>query len=208
MGYASINSGHGMGPLQTPSLNLEVKLEGEWKKFDTLMKYFKGGTFNRGIKRDIAKAERDFLTANRKNLIAGLESGGSKIKANWPAHSGAYKSGKGIGIKHGYYLNAIKNTRIIAKGYVVSLMLGKGDASFVPVSGKGKNPMSVGQYALIFERGRKGGSSKQPARPLWGAAFEYTGGKKQVLANMTGAIGKRLGKMGIHIRTKNRRYVK
>lgn len=197
----SLRGGRGVAHSHTPVMNLQVQYEGEWIKFDTLMKYMGGGKFNRGIKRDIAKAQRDFLTRMRKNLIAGLASGGSAIRANWPEHASGYQGGLSMGVKDGYYLLALFNSRIVSKGYIVSLRLSKGDLSYKPKEGG----LSVGRYALIFEKGSKRG---QPPRPLWSTAFEFTGGRKQVLGNMTGAIKKRLSKMGIHIKTKKSKYVK
>ncbi len=198
----SLRSGRALGNIHTPGMNLKVEYEGEWMKLDRVLRYMGRGSFNQGIKRDIAKAQRDFLTAMRKNLIAGLSSGGSAIKAEWPKHNPSYKdAGPNIGVREGHYLLALTNSRIISKGYIVSLQLSKGDLSYKPYPDK----LSVGRYALIFEMGSSRG---QPPRPLWRTAFEYTGGRKQVLGNMISGVSRRITKMGINMKSQSSKYVK
>jgi len=203
--YTSIGQGRGMNPLMNPLSNLRIEQDGEWKKLDTLLKYLKGGSHNRGIKRDIAKGQRDFLTGMKKNLISGLESGGSSIRANFAPRKNSKAPGS-LGILDKNYLNALKSAPIKQKGYVVTLRMSKGASSYVPRDGG----MSVGQYALIFEKGRKPSKegNNQVARPLWSAAYHYTGGNTRMLNNMIGAVGNRLNKMGIKIRHSGYGYIK
>jgi len=201
MGLASIRSG--VHDLATPISSLRMEQVGSWSKLETLLKYLGGGTTNRGIKRDIAKAQRDFLTGMKRSLIAGLSSGGSKVGAAFEKHSTDYRTSGSVGVRSGHYLAALTNARIKQKGYIVTLLLSKGDVSYKP------NPagLTVGQYALIFEMGRKGGH-RQPARPLWKATYAHLGGNAGVLRNMIGGVGKRLSKMGISIKQKGHKYIK
>ncbi len=203
MGLATLRKG--VHDMATPISNLRMEKEGDWAKLDSLLKYMGTTSKSQGIKRDLAKAQRDFLTGLKRNLIRGLSSGGSAIGTRFQGHSQDYKAaGAGIGVKSGHYLAALFNARIRAKGYVVTLSLSKGDVSYKP------NPagITVGQYALIFEKGAPKRRNPQPARPLWQAAYKYTGGNKGVLNNMISGVGKRLGKMGIRMKQKGHKYIK
>lgn len=203
MGLASLRSG--VLDMAKPLSNLLVEYEGDWIKMDRLMSYMAGGAFNRGIKRDIAKGQRDFLTKMKSNLVAGLLSGGSKIGAAFADHSSGYRDGgKGIGIKSGNYLVALANSQVKQKGYVVTLLMSKGDISYKP----DPDGLTIGQYALIFEQGAPKRPNPQPARPLWRSTYNYMGGDKGVLQNMQGAVGKRLNRMGIHIKVNTQKYQK
>jgi hypothetical protein len=130
----------------------------------------------------------------KKNLVSGLQTGGSSIRGNFKPRARKAKGSLGVFGKH--YLNALRASEIKSKGYLVTLKMSKGGSSQVPRNGG----MSVGQYALIFEKGRRNGNSIQPARPLWDTAYKYTGGNTGLLNNMIGAVGKRLSKMNIKIR--------
>ncbi len=140
----------------------------------------------------------------KKNLISGLQTGGTSIRGNFAARR---NEGRGsLGMFNENYLRALQSAQVKQKGYIVTLKMSKSGSSYVPRP-KG---MSVGQYALIFEKGRKPtkGGNNQVARPLWKAAYTFTGGNTGVLNNMIGAVGKRLNKMGIKIRHSGYSYIK
>ena len=198
----SINKG--VQSIRNPLSHLTVQYEGEWQKFDKLMTYLAGSSQFQGIRRDIAKSQRDFLTKLKLNLVLGLQSEGVAIGRKFAPHSPNYKGAKSIGVRDGHYLNALQGAEIIQKNYEVQLRLTKGSVSYRPKKGR----QTVGEYALTFERGTKKRPTVQPARPLWAQGFAYTGGKNGVLNNMIGAIGKRLSKMGIKIRHNDYTYIK
>ena len=171
-----------------PAKNLRVDLVGDWKKLPALFKYLEGGTFNRGIKRDIAKAVRDFCTIYKKNLVEGLATGGMSIGASWAPHTRAYTKARGVhtvGVLKGIYLDALSNLQITQEKYILSLSFNRGD-----LNRKSAGGYTLGQYSVIFERGTDNG--KVPGRPLWSTAFEKTGGQEKILRNIQGAVGKRI----------------
>jgi hypothetical protein len=192
--YTSIRAG--LTDINNPLAGLEVQLEGEWVKLEKVMGYFS----NQGIKRDIAKAQRDFLERYKKHLIKGLMTAGSHTGQPFAPHSSRYHSPTGqIGIRSTKYLQALQAARVRAKNYSLSLYLPQGILRQKSANG----PMTVGQYIWTFEHGRRANNGKgaQPPRPLFRPAFENRmGGHAGVTRAIRGAIGLRLKKLGINIR--------
>lgn len=171
-----------------PSRGLQADLVGDWKKLPALFRYLGGGNFNTGIKRDIAKAVRDFCTVYKKNLVQGLATGGVAIGADWLSHKESYIKARKphtVGVLRGIYLDALNNLQITQEKYILSLSFRQGD-----LNRKSAGGYTLGQYSVIFEKGTDNG--KQPGRPLWSTAFEKTGGQGKILKNIHGAVGKRI----------------
>lgn len=183
-------------PISTHEVNpsgggqLDIALEGEgWNTMAKFLKYV-GDRGGRALKRDIAKASRDFLTRYKSLLIKGLLSEGNAVGANWPPHSPNYKSPTGwLLYRTGHYQTALQNLQIKQKAYDVSLVFNPSDLHRKSV----KHGLTLGQYVVVNEYG----SLHIPARPLWGPAFNKMGGPKGFRDRVFGAVGKRLSKLGI-----------
>ena len=170
--------------------NVEFEFQGEWMKLDKFMRYMGGGSRSRGIKRDLAKAQRDWFQRFKIKLVNGLLTEGSSINARFEEHSPNYTDGgPSIGIRKGIYLDALRNLRIIQKNYIVTLSYYPGDLH--RKSRRGGLPLAG--YALAFEHGK----ANQPPRPLWAPTFMIMGGGESMVKNLRGAISMRLSKMGI-----------
>ena len=162
---------------------LDVGLEGDWHKLPSLFGYLSSNSMGKGLKRDIAKAMRDFAMRYKRKLVAGLSTGGRAIGQAW-SHAPGYSNRTGIvGVDTGNYLNALNNLRIKQNKYMMTLKFSKGD-----LNKRGAGKQTLGQYAMYFEYGH----GKQPARPLWTATFQNIGGQRKMLQYITGAVGKRL----------------
>jgi len=198
MSYTTIHQA--LDGINKPLSSLTVQYEGEWKKFNNLLKYLDSGTASKGIKRDIAKAQRDYLGAMKRSLISGLQSGGTSIGTTFPLRSYPYKGSVVPGVRKSHYLNALRTAEITSKNYEVRLKMSKTAVSYRPRKGGA----TVGQYATFYELGTK----KQPARPLWHQTFAYLGGKTRVLNNIYSAVGSRLSSMGIKIAHTGYTYLK
>lgn len=168
----------------------KVQLVGQgWVTLDNFIKYA-GNNGGKALKRDIAKATRDYLLRYKKLLIMGLLSEGSAVGVAWAPHSPDYHSPTGwLLYRNGNYERALHNLTITQKNYNLSLKFNRGDVLRKSVKGG----LSLGQYAALHEVGGK----KIPARPLWGPAYEKMGGNKGFRARMKGAIGKRLRVIGV-----------
>jgi len=171
-----------------------------WKKLPALFRYISSKD-GQAIKRDIAKAVRDFAEEYKKALIRGLASEGKAIGASWPSHQPKYarwrkrKGAKGgIGVFTGLYLQALGNMKVVQKKYMISLTFQRGDLN----RKAWKKGLSLGQYSMVFEYG----SSKRniAARPLWQDAYRHIGGNQRVVRKVMGGVGRRLNKMGIKVR--------
>jgi hypothetical protein len=174
---------------------------GDWIKFDKLLKYL-----NRGdIKRDAAKAQRDFLLQYKWALINGLETSGESNRrpfAPWSSfYYGSDRTGPGIGRRSETYLMALYSLRIVSSGYMVRLEFPSGVMQQKSPDAHGKvtkGAHTLARYALTFELGTTDG--KQPPRPLWSDTLDYMGGSQTILNKVSGAIGKRLSGMGINFK--------
>jgi len=181
-------------PFNTPVGQAEFEFTGDWGKLQTFLKYMGGGSRSRGIKRDIAKAQRDFLFKYRLAIAGGLASGGVSIGGAFAGHKAGYREGRDpVGVRSGNYLRALRNLKITQKGYIVSLNFSRGDLHTKSRPNKGGYILS--KYAGIFE----GGSSRQVARPLWKQTFTHIGGGPALIKKIRGSVQKRLGRMGIRI---------
>jgi len=182
-----------LGNIPNPLDSLEVSQDGEWRKLRKVINYMSGSGFGQGIKRDIAKAQRDWLTKMKGLLVKTLLSKGASSGKSFPPLSSGYSRRREMGVHSGHYLNSLQAIKIIQKNYNVSLFIPRGMVLAKPQGG-----YTLGQYAAIFEAG----SSRQPPRPLWNQTYAKMGGPKGVLKVMNGAIGKRLRSMGVKIRVR------
>jgi hypothetical protein len=161
--------------ISNPFKDLSVTLTGDWVSFNKLMKYL-AAPGNNGIKRDIAKAQRDYLSRFQYVLINALLTEGDSVNAPFAEHSYSYNSPTGmVGIRTAKYLNALR-----------SLQITSGTTSQKSVGGQYGAPMS--KYALWFEFG----TGLQPARPIWAPTFRAMGGAATVNRYLVGAIGRRI----------------
>lgn len=169
---------------------LDIALEGEgWATMAKFLKYV-GDNGGRALKRDVAKASRDFLLRYKKLLITGLLSEGAAVGASWPPHSPNYKSPTGWLLhRTGHYQQAINNLTITQKNYNVSLLFDRSDLHRKSVKGG----LTLGQYVVVNEYG----TEHIPARPLWVPAFNKMGGPKGFRDRIFGAVGRRLSQLGI-----------
>ncbi len=175
---------------------VRVQVEGDWANFNALMKYLGGGAFSRGIKRDLAKGQRDFVIKYKNRLVLALVSGGSSNKRPFAPHRGGYRSPTGsVGIRSGNYLRALRNLRIKQQGYQISVSYSKGD--LLTKSSPGR--LRLGLYAVLFEKGNS--KSGQAARPLWNQTYQAMGGNAALLKTMKGAVGMRLRTFKVKIAT-------
>jgi len=170
--------------------NVEFEFQGDWLKLDKFIQYMGGKKRSQSIKRDLAKAQRDWFQRFKIKLVNGLLSEGSSIGAPFEEHSPNYTDGgPSIGIRKGIYLDALRNLRIIQKNYIISLSYYPGDLHRRSRS-KG---LPLAGYAMAFEHGK----FDQPPRPLWAPTFERMGGGQNMVKVMRGAIALRLSNMGI-----------
>jgi hypothetical protein len=173
--------------------NIRFEYVGDWHKLKHLLDYLGEGPGSQGIKRDIAKAQRDFLEDYRVQLIRALETSGDSVRSPFAPWSPKYKSNTTgtIGIRSRNYINALYAMRPISQNYAVAMQMPKSYTQ--SKSRKGGWPLS--KYALAFEMG----TMKQTPRPFWGATFEFMGGRPAVANRVRGAVGKRLKAMGINV---------
>jgi len=176
--------------VRSPIGDVEFEFTGDWVKLDKFLRYLSGRSTGLSLKRDLAKAQRDWLQRYKIKLVGGLLSEGTSVGMPFEEHSPGYsRPGFSVGHKSGVYLDALRNLRIIQKGYSVSLTYSPGDLNRKSFRGGYR----LNKYALIFE----GGKWNQPARPLWNATYSKMGGHRNLTKNLLGAIGKRLDKLGI-----------
>jgi len=176
--------------ISNPFDGLKISFEGRWSTFNKVMQYL-SGPGSTGIKRDIAKGQRDYLERFRYVLVNALLTEGSYVNAPFEPHSYSYTSPTGmIGIRTANYLNALKSLQITSKGYVVSMRFAPGATS---KKSTGKGGLTMARYAYIFELG----GNFQPARPIWGPTFVKMGGANKAKQYMVSAIGSRLNALGI-----------
>lgn len=165
---------------------LRFKEEGDWMNYKALMKYLGGGSFSRGIKRDLAKGQRDFANKYKKALALGLMTAGSSNKRSFKAHHGGYQSSGSIGIRTGNYLRALQNLRIKQAGYQITISYSRGAL----LSKSRPGGLRLGIYAVLFETGNA--KTGQRARPLWNDTYQAIGGNTGLLRAMKGSVGLRL----------------
>jgi hypothetical protein len=184
--YPPISRHEDFFELFNPTNSLKLEMVGDWKKLPALFRYLGGGSFNQGVKRDIAKAVRNYLERYKRNLINGILSEGRAVGQPWEPHTKMYQrrfAKHPIGLLDRVYLGALENLQITQSSYILSLSFARGD-----LNRKSRGGYILGQYSVIFENGYE----VQPARPLWSATFQFMGGEQKVLKDIYGAVGKRL----------------
>jgi hypothetical protein len=188
--YGKSFNAHGFNK---PGAGVQVKYEGDWHKLPALFRYLTNKKGGQGIKRDIAKAHRDFALKYKAALIKGILTGGGGIGAAWPPHSPDYKEANQLLRLTGNYFNALVAMKVTAKNYSIRMNIDRGAVS----RKSAPNRLSLGQYAVIHEVGSV--ARGIPARPLWQPAFNSIGGQRAILGRTKGAVQKRLKKLGVNV---------
>jgi hypothetical protein len=189
-----------MQNLITPTMQVGVVETGNWDKITRFSKWLSSPGIHSGIRRDLAKSQRDHLEQYKWVLISALESSGDYIGRPFQEHSESYaesgRTGPSVGIRSGQYQDALYMAQVQSKGYVVSLNLPGESLKLKSPLPSGKilrKAFTMSKYAVAFEKG----TSRQPARPLWAGSWEYLGGTRGLVRKMNGAVSRRLSEMGI-----------
>lgn len=184
--------------LLKPAMDIRVTKEGDWHKVMTFVKWLTSSGLASGIKRDLAKAQRDHLHQYKWVLINALESAGSSIQRPFAPWGEAYSkvAGSNIGIRSGNYQDALYGLSLRSSSYMVSIEFPQGamrQKSEMPSGRTLRGAWTMARYSLAFEQG----TSLQPERPLWSASWQHMGGTQALVRKMNGAVGRRLNEMGI-----------
>lgn len=166
------------------NLTMGAEQSGDWYNFD---RFFNHIAHSKKLKRDIKYSFRDFLRSYQWWAIKGMVTSGAAVGSPWPSRQ---LDGGPAGIRSGKYHQAIQNMKISMRGDSVRLAFSPGD-----LRRRSKNRgYTLAKYMVIFENG----SSKQPARPLWGPSFNRAGGLKRINRLTLKAIKRSLNHSGFH----------
>jgi len=176
--------------------NVEVKMEGDWVRFNNIMNRF--GPVTMLVAQ---KAQKDFAKKYKRKVRHHIKTGGKRF--GYPGHSAKYsryKSRRGGGSRVLYWSGAMYNA-------VDVLDLPKGRVGVgIPSNlkrakypGEKRNNLTISEYANILEHGTFGGLHI-PKRPVFADTFKQDmGGLKGLKAFMTAEIALGLRAQGINI---------
>lgn len=165
MPTTSINIGNGLSP--------SIELIGDWDKADKLLRT----QLPLAVKTGSLSGRKSAAEKIKKLIKKNIDRNGPP-SVYWPKYSIGYEKLKarlGGNIDSMYRLSDTyyNNIKVNIRGTNVNVGLPKG------IRGKrGKNPLTLGQIAIILERGSA--AHNIAARPLWRPTFKEFGGKKRV----------------------------
>lgn len=170
------------------SLNLEIKLEGDWHKLNTLADNLKESVLN-GFDKGVEIFSKKLLKIVRRSISTGTPPPNSGV--TWAPHKPStidrYGEHNLLNLT-GQYLRSIGLHKYKSRT-LVGIPLQKSRAS---ASGKRKT-ITLNKIAIILEYGNE----HIPARPLYGPAYKSVGGpsglKRELLKNIRSQLYKDTG---------------
>ena len=170
------------------SLNIEIKLDGEWQKLDNLSNHLQSSVL-RGYEKGVNIFSTRLLRIVRRAIRTGIPPPNSGV--TWPPHKQStidrYGSHTLFNLT-GQYSRSIGLHQYRSRT-LIGLPLQKARVS---ASGKSKT-ITLNQIAIILEYG----NDKIPARPLYAPSYKSAGGpqglKKELLKNIRSQLYKETG---------------
>lgn len=157
------------------NLSLQVKLEGQWHKLDSLSNNLQESVLE-GYKKGVNIFSNRLLRIVRRSLTTGTPPPNSGVY--WQPHSEATK--RRWGVHPIYNLTGLYARSIGLHEYKSRTLIG------LPINmSKASQGATLNWVAIINEYGLGG---KIPARPVWGPSFKSVGGyeglQKELLKNI------------------------
>lgn len=176
------NINTGLGQNLTPV----ISLEGDW---DKAVKLIGTGLLSRLVLIGARKGQMAAAEKLKQMIKSNIKRGGAQ-GTYWPGYSlqyGERKSRKGGGDKKWRWTDTyLKSVAVINRDGKISVG--------VPAYARGrvnqKNPLTLGQIAVIMERGSR--AHNIAARPLWRPTLKQFGGKKRIAYHINYHIRKEI----------------
>lgn len=180
--------------------NVEVKLEGDWFKFQELI-----NNFGPSVMISAQASQRAFANEYKKKVKENIRTGGKKF--GYPGHSPKYAKYKSkregpsrLLYWSGTMLNSVEVIPLAKGRFGVGIRRGVTRPRYKDE--KTKKILTVSEYANILEHGTFGGQ-KLPARPVFSDSLtdpiNGMGGKRGMQMFIANDLIKRLRKKGINI---------
>lgn len=152
-------------------LNIQIKLEGNWMKLDTLSSNLVPSVM-RGYDEAVSIYSKRLLRIVKKALTTGIPPEGSSV--TWkPLSKNTIERYKPHNIYNltGQYANSVGLYK-----YKSRTLIG------LPIQMKSHGGLTLNQLAILLEYGSKESKEKGsiPPRPVWGPALISVGGKRQL----------------------------
>lgn len=157
------------------SLDIQIRLDGQWSKLDTLASNLQSSVLS-GYGKGVHLIGQRLLRIVKRALLTGTPPAGSGITWQPLAPSTIKKYGDHpIYNLTGSYANSINITT-----YKSRTIIG------VPLRAKrsSKGKLTLNQLAILLEYGSLGEDGRIPARPVWGPSLKALGGKAAIKAEL------------------------
>lgn len=167
-------------------LNLQVKLEGDWRRLDVLSDEL-GPSIQQGYDIATNKFANHLLKIIKKSLHTGIPPFGSGV--HWQPL--AQSTIKRYGPHNLFYLTGLYARSVGLYSYKSRVLVG------LPINNRlsSQKNLTLNQLAKTLEFGSHDG--RIPSRPLWGPAIKSVGGRTQLKRMILTEIRRKLNQHGI-----------